>query len=321
MRIGTLFGGAGGWDIGALLAGADPVWSIEREPSIAAVQKAYLSSRVPWHQVVVEDVTRAKQLDLGSIDVLLASPVCKSHSQGTSRMDGDLCEHAWTGQVVPDYARIYRPKFVVVENVAPYQRHASFRSIVDGLEELGYEMRLRVYGFHRHGLPQSRIRMLAWFQLGKNRIDELLEPRPSVSWLEATEDLLADLPPSKLAPWQIARIERMKSRSRVGPFPWLVSSFNVSTTKFNQGETVVVGRYADEPAWTVVASKRAQSALRVLDEDGSVKLASLRMLARFQGFPDDWEIPQKASLATETIGNAVPPMISAQVIETLQRYG
>lgn len=321
MRIGTLFGGCGGWDIGAWMAGADPVWSVEIDPRIAAVQASFFARRVPDHRVVVEDVRAARQLDLGAIDVLFASPVCKAHSQGTSRLDGDLCDHAWTGMVVPDYARVYRPKFVVVENVAPYQHHESYRTIVRQLEELGYEMRSRVYSFDRHGLPQSRVRLLAWFALGKNKIAELLEPQAPVSWVEATADLLEDLPQSKLAPWQIARIERMKLRNRVGPYPWLVSSFNVSTPKFKKGETVVVGRYADEPSWTAVATKKAQSALRVLNEDGSVQLASLRMLARFQGFPDEWEVPDDSKLATECIGNAVPPMISGQVVRRLMRAG
>lgn len=318
MRIGTLFGGCGGWDIGALEAGASPVWSIEREPEIAAVQARYFARRAPEHRVVVEDVWGALQQPLGEIDVLLASPVCKSHSKGTSRFDDqDYCEHAWTGEVVPNYARIYRPRFVVVENVEGYAKHPSFRNICEGLRELGYEGRQAVYRFDRHGLPQSRERLLAWFEFGKNRIGNLLEPRDPVSWHESTVDLLPRLEKSSLAKWQRERLDRMIARGKSGPYPWLISSFGVSTPAFASGKTVIVGRFADEPAWTVVASRKAQSALRVLAEDGSVRVASLRMLARFQGFPDDWEIPEDKDVAYTTIGNAVPPMIAQQVVERI----
>ncbi len=319
MRIGTLFGGCGGWDIGAWQAGAKPVWSVEFNPDIAEVQASFFRSREPSHRVVIEDVRDAIQQDLGSIDVLFASPVCKSHSKGTSRFDGDLCEHAWTGSVVPSYARIYRPRFVVVENVPDYKKHPSFQSIREGLADLGYVERIGMFSFDRYGLPQSRLRMLAWFELGASSVEALLEPSQSPSWYESTEDLLAELPPSALADWQKKRIRRMRERGGTGPYPWLVSSFNASTTRFNEGKNVIIGRYADEPAWTVVATKKAQSSLRILHEDGSVQLASVRMLARFQGFPESWEIPTNSALAIECIGNAVPPMISYQVTQTLMR--
>jgi site-specific DNA-cytosine methylase len=43
------------------------------------------------------------------------------------------------------------------------------------------------------------------------------------------------------------------------------------------------------------------------------------MLARFQGFPDEWEIPESEDVVYTCIGNAVPPAISELVTNTLCR--
>jgi|JI10StandDraft_1071094.scaffolds.fasta_scaffold04606_4 DNA (cytosine-5)-methyltransferase 1 len=319
MRIGTLFGGCGGWDIGAWMAGASPVWSVELEPAIAAVQRDFFEKRAPRHRVVVGDVREAIELDLPPIDVLYASPVCKAHSKGTSRLDTSLCEHAWTGTAVPQWVDRYRPKAVVIENVTGYRSHEAFRQIQRGLTLHGYVERSGVFRFNQHGLPQSRERFLSWWTEDKNDIKQLLPEIPGPSWFDSTSDLLRDLPKAELANWQVDRIDRMRQRGVKGPYPWLISSFNASTTRFGEGKTVIVGRFANQPAWTVVESRRAQSGLRVLLEDGSVRAASLRMLARFQGFPDEWEIPEDTVTAYTCIGNAVPPSISALVTRTLMR--
>lgn len=319
MKVGTLFGGCGGWDIGAWMAGAEPVWSVEIDPHIAKVQHDFFSRRAPMHEVVVNDVRAQIRRTLSPIDVLYASPVCKSHSKSTSRLDMSQRDHTWSGVAVPQWARAYEPQAIVIENVSGFRHHPSFLRIREELSELGYEERRGIFWFDRHGLPQSRERFLSWWTRGTNKIDQLLPTLPSVSWYDSSVDLLRGLARSKLAPWQIDRIKRMRSREVVGPYPWLVSSFNASTTRFKDGKTVIVGRFSNEPAWTVVASRKAQSALRVLDEDSTVWMHSLRMLARFQGFPEEWTIPADPSLAYTCIGNAVPPSISALVTQTLLR--
>jgi len=42
-----------------------------------------------------------------------------------------------------------------------------------------------------------------------------------------------------------------------------------------------------------------------------------RTLARFQSFPDWYELPTKRSLAAYGIGNAVPPLLYQRIIEGL----
>jgi DNA (cytosine-5)-methyltransferase 1 len=44
-----------------------------------------------------------------------------------------------------------------------------------------------------------------------------------------------------------------------------------------------------------------------------------RALARFQSFPDWYELPERASLACRIIGNAVPPLLMQRVMEAQKK--
>lgn len=74
-------------------------------------------------------------------------------------------------------------------------------------------------------------------------------------------------------------------------------------------------RSATEPAMTIRSERipphRAQFA------NGRVVSMTPRALARFQSFPDWYELPEKRSLAAYGIGNAVPPLLYQRIIEGL----
>lgn len=44
---------------------------------------------------------------------------------------------------------------------------------------------------------------------------------------------------------------------------------------------------------------------------------TMRCLARFQSFPDWYELPEKRTLAARVIGNAVPPLLMQKVAEAM----
>ena len=74
-------------------------------------------------------------------------------------------------------------------------------------------------------------------------------------------------------------------------------------------------RSETEPAMTIRSERipphRAQFA------NGRVVSMTPRALARFQSFPDWYELPEKRSLAAYGIGNAVPPLLYQRIIEGL----
>lgn len=77
-------------------------------------------------------------------------------------------------------------------------------------------------------------------------------------------------------------------------------------------------REASEPAFTVTtgASNRGGFNPRAAAE-GRVVAMTPRCLARFQGLPDDYWLPERRALACKVIGNGVPPEVARVAAETL----
>lgn len=71
-------------------------------------------------------------------------------------------------------------------------------------------------------------------------------------------------------------------------------------------------RDGDEPSPTHSAGRNYRAMLPV---SGRVVRMTPRALARFQSFPDTYILPDKASLATTVIGNAVPPLLAQRLCE------
>lgn len=88
----------------------------------------------------------------------------------------------------------------------------------------------------------------------------------------------------------------------------------VDGSNMSSGPTVRAG---DDPAFTVTSSTH-KVAIRAVAGGRVVKL-SPRCLARFQSFPDSYILPDSARLASEIIGNAVPPLMEQRIIEAMIR--
>jgi len=70
----------------------------------------------------------------------------------------------------------------------------------------------------------------------------------------------------------------------------------------------------DEPVFTMRAS---QNNPRAAIEHGRVVAMTPRCLARFQSFPDSYELSGNKSLDAKGIGNAVPPLLYQKIITGL----
>lgn len=75
-------------------------------------------------------------------------------------------------------------------------------------------------------------------------------------------------------------------------------------------------RYADEPSRVIGDVDRVGNIPRAAIGGRVVKMTP-RALARFQSFPDWYQLPDKVSLACTGIGNAVPPLLAKALMEVL----
>lgn len=87
-------------------------------------------------------------------------------------------------------------------------------------------------------------------------------------------------------------------------------------TPNNSQSRTVQNRIASEPIWTVIANENNDT--RVWLNEGYVVLMTPRCLARFQSFPNWFELPENRALACYGIGNAVPPLLYDAILKSIE---
>lgn len=103
------------------------------------------------------DLTALKKR-VGDIDILLASPECTNHTCAKGSAPRDEKSRA-TAMHVVEYAKAFRPRWLVLENVVhmrPWSRYAELKT---ELQLLGYEIAEQVLDASDFGVAQTRRRL------------------------------------------------------------------------------------------------------------------------------------------------------------------
>lgn len=197
MRIGSLFSGIGGLELGLEWAGVGhTVWQVEQSPFCRDV----LAKHWPDAQRF-DDVRTVGAHNLSPVDVICGGYPCQPFSvAGYQRGESDP-RHLW-----PEFARIIRelrPRFAVLENVAGHLA-LGFGRVLGDLAEIGYDAEWRVLYARNVGAPHLRPRV---FIIAHPRglrasgdIQEPIQGQSDFSWCQdvrRVEDLRGrpDIPP------------------------------------------------------------------------------------------------------------------------------
>ena len=166
LRTIDLFCGAGGSSYGARNAGASivagfDIWST----AIKAYQANFSEAKTyegDLRMLIPEKIKR----EIGDIDLILASPECTNHSLAKGAKE--RCEESkMTAFQVTRYAKTFKPKWIIIENVVQMQSWSEHQKLLDELWELNYfvkQLRLNSADF---GVPQSRKRLFLVCSLAK----------------------------------------------------------------------------------------------------------------------------------------------------------
>lgn len=153
-----LFSGAGGSSYGAMLAGVAVVAAIDSWPLVKKVYEDNFPDAV-FFRAKCESIQpkRVKQ-EIGVIDLLIASPECTSHTcaKGNAERSEDSKRTAYQ---VTRFARVLKPRWIVVENVIHMRSWERYAAWLSRLKGLGYKCREQVLDSADFGVPQSRKRL------------------------------------------------------------------------------------------------------------------------------------------------------------------
>lgn len=158
MRALDLFAGGGGSSYGARaagvqLAGAVDVWDVAINtyrlnfPGVTA-KRAKLQSLQPAQ---LRD-------EIGDIDILISSPECTNHTCAKGSRPRSEESRATAFQVVR-YAKVFKPRWIVMENVIQMRSWPRYERLKQQLERLGYKLQEQILNAADFGVPQKRRRL------------------------------------------------------------------------------------------------------------------------------------------------------------------
>lgn len=347
--IGTLFTGGGGFDIGARSLGVENVWGVELDPRIADHTNNMLEGGVKTANVLYMNPN-----DFEYVDWLHASPPCQTHSVA-NRDRGETENDILLAHKVGDFIRVLKPKVFSLENVWRYHKSEAADVIYQALWSAGYAFRVEHLDAADFGVPQRRKRMILRAKRGGLGMFGAPQPMEKthdkhVGWYWAVMDILDTFPETTLADWQVERLKASGEYEQVFSTPAMIEGAvgGARPPKVVQPDepapTVVTGsgcrvhrivmvrsgnprvfknsnsdisgllQYPLEVAPTV---RSTRTELHRVVNEGCVVSITPRAFARFQTFPDWYELPEQKTLAVRIIGNAVPCLFARAIMASI----
>jgi DNA (cytosine-5)-methyltransferase 1 len=296
-----LCAGAGGQALGLEAAGFSHEALVEIDKSC----RETLSLNRPKWNVVQED--QADMMNFSGkpyygIDLLAGGLPCPPFS-----VAGKQLGHADERNLFPDALRVIdetRPQAIMIENVRGFLDavFADYRQkLKRQLSRMGYTADWHLFNASDFGVPQLRPRVVI-IAIRKDQADKFSWPTGYGTTPPTVGDTLFDL---------------MAERGWRGAMKWRAQADEIAPTivggsKKHGGPDL--GPTRAKRAWATLGVDGMGIANESPDQDyvGMPRL-TVRMVARLQGFPDDWEFAGRKTPAYRQIGNAFPPPVAEAV--------
>ena len=151
MKVGSLFSGIGGLDLGLERAGMDVIWQSEIDP--------YACKVLDKHWPTVPNLGNIKEIDWSQVerpDVICGGYPCQPFSTAGKRQGEGDARHLWPW--VRECIAELRPRYAVLENV---RGHLSlgFGTVLGDLASIGYDTEWQVIPAAAVGAPHRRDRV------------------------------------------------------------------------------------------------------------------------------------------------------------------
>lgn len=289
--------GAGGQALGLERAGCKHAALVECEAEYCKVLK---HNRPDWN-VICDDVRNFNGSDYYGADLLAGGVPCPPFSVA-GRQLGENDQR----DLFPEALRLIheiKPRAVMLENVRGFlgRSFTNYRTrILNAIEAQGYSVNIKLLDASSFGVPQYRRRVV--IVAIRNDQNTLFTYPEGSSGLVSVGEALHDLVASR--GWKGA--DEWAKRADT-PAPTLVGG-----SKKHGGPDL--GPVRARKAWALlgVDGRGIADEAPAQDHEGMFRLTAA-MMARLQGFPDEWEFSTKKTQTCRMIGNAFPPPVAEAV--------
>ena len=305
MKVVSLFSGAGGLDLGFVLAGHTIIWANDLYEDAVMTYRHNLGEHI-----ICEDIARINASDIPDCDIIIGGFPCQGFSVANmKRFEGDLRNSLYKQLI--RIIKEKRPKFFVAENVKgilSLGKGKVIDMIMNDFANLGYIVQKKVLNAADFGVPQIRQRVII---VGvRNDVDfKYTYPTETHNesgtnglkkWVSVSE-ALANLPNPDC--------------------PNELKNHTYSKYKLNFNGYIGHRRLdPDKPAPTVTARGDNRGGVVILPHPNAERRMTCRELALIQSFPVDYEFFGNNSSVYRQIGNAVPPLLGKAIAEVFNNY-
>lgn len=295
--------GAGGQALGYDQAGFEHVGLVEIDKHACATLRL---NRPHWN-VLHRDLNEFDGSTFKGVDLITAGLPCPPFSVAGKQL-GDNDER----NLFPAAIRLIdeiRPRGVMIENVrgildpvfSDYRNH-----IEKQLAKLGYESAWKLINASDFGVPQLRPRVV-FVAVRKDLARHFIWPQPSAVRPRTVGETLLDL---------------MAANGWKGAKTWSALANDIAPTivggsKKHGGPDL--GPTRARKAWSALSVDGIGIANEAPDKDfAGMPRLTVRMVARLQGFPDDWQFFGGKTQSYRQVGNAFPPPFARAIAESLR---
>lgn len=294
-----LCAGGGGQALGLEGAGFHHVCVVEYEPQFCTTLRL---NRPHWN-VRQEDIRDLQPSSYGDVDLIAGGVPCPPFSIAGKQLGSDDDRDMFPTAI--NIISKIRPRAIMLENVQGLAA-AKFKDYRDDLlkrlSKLGYETEWRVLNASDFGVPQLRPR----FILVGMRRDDMMH----FMWPRGTS-----LPPTVGE----TLVDLMGANGWLGTEEWVERANRIAPTlvggsKKHGGPDL--GPTRAKRQWRelgVDGMGLADDAPDVMFPEDKMPRLTVPMVARIQGFPDEWQFSGKKTAAYRQVGNAFPPPVAKAV--------
>lgn len=330
-KVVSMFSGCGGMDLGFLQAGFDILFSNDFNPYACSVYRENIG------EIYEGDIQKVSLSLIPSSDVFIAGFPCQPFSSAGKRLsDLDVRGNLYIECL--KYIDIHNPYFVVFENVqgilsAKNQDGSSFIETVETLLRntgYGYDVKLQLMKSEEYGVPQRRKRVIIVGVRKDLNIDYVF-PEKKEETEQLTVQHIINLSPDiqqqgdvmPFSPQSKLLIPYIKEGGSWKDIPYDVLPERLKKIRDNMKKYHSpnfyrrFARHEINGTITATATPEKCGIIHPLAD----RRYSVREVARFQTFPDDFIFSGKSlSPKYRVIGNAVPPLLAYEIGMSIKRY-
>lgn len=308
MKIGSLFAGIGGIDLGFIQAGFEIAWAIEHNHASCDTYRANFKDTL----LIEQDIRKVNAEVLPRVDVIAAGFPCQAFSVG-GKQQGFCDDRGNLFFEIVRFIEVCNPRYVFLENVANLVQHDNghtFHVIYNTLIECGYYIRYHVMRASEYGnVPQIRDRIYIVAFRHLEECDHFSFPAPIE--LQTTIFDIID---------QAKKVRDMYYYTGNDPF-------SLSAQKIVKRKDAIYRVYhssikitQNHMCPTLTASMGTQkNQVHLIRDNYGVRKLTPRECLHFQGFPDTFGFPRTVSLenAYMQIGNSVCVPVIRRIAEKI----